>query len=97
MLALVVSLTDSDSLDRRIPSWSALDVHEMLPPHLYLFTRRFFTEFNDFEEYRVPMDGEPIVHHDGVIRARYSCFRGPDSRLNDWEYARAVWLEHYPS
>jgi len=97
MLALVVSLTDSDGLDQRIPSWPALDVHEMLPPHLYLFNRRFFAEFNDFEEYRSPIEDVPIVHHDGIVRAHYSCFRGPAARENDWEYGRAVWLEHYRS
>ncbi len=97
MAALIVPLSPSDALeppqDAEPAAW---DLNEVHPPSLYLFDRRFFGGFNDFEEYRVPIETAEIDVPDGTVRAYYTCYRYPDARINDWEYSRAIWFQHFP-
>ena len=96
MVALVVPLAPVDELAASPPDPAALDLHEVEPPSLYLFDRRFFaTRFNEFEEYRTPvLTASPTVAR-GQVRAYYSCFRDSQARSNNWEYSRALWFQHF--
>lgn len=93
MAALVVPLTSSETLEPGIPD--SMELHEDQPPALYLFDRHFFMGFNDFEEYRVPVPALVEDMPDGRVCAYYTCYRDPMARVNDWEYARALWHQHF--
>ena len=96
MVALVIPLVPSAELLTAPFDYASPDVHEVEPPALYLLDRRFFAaQFNDFEEYRIPVAAVcPPVDH-GYVQAYYSCFRDPQARSNDWEYSRALWYQHF--
>jgi hypothetical protein len=96
MIALVIPLMSSPTLDIAPRLIGDLDLDDLQPPTLYIFERAFFgIQFNDFEEYRVPI-AAPSLDVEGQLGCYYTCFRDPVARQNGWEYARAVWLQHFP-
>jgi hypothetical protein len=97
MAALVLPLTPSTSLETSLPV-GELDLHEVEPPQIYLFDRRFFgSQPNDFQEFRTPITvpSLPVTH--GQVHAYYTCFRDPLAVANGWEFSRAVWYQHFGS
>jgi hypothetical protein len=96
MVALVIPLAPANGLRTSLPDEAALDLNEMEPPSLYLFDRRFFGQrFNDFEEYRSPIQSENAASLPQTVDAYYSCFRDPEARKRGWEYSRAMWYVHF--
>ena len=64
MVALVVPLEEAAAVPGVVPSLAEPDLNEFEPPSLYVIDRRHFQVFNDFEEYRVPIEepnlSEPV-------------------------------------
>lgn len=97
MAALVVPLSVVGELEPTPPQPESLDLDLAQPPALYLFDRRFFGgRFNDFEEYRVPVPPSVRDVPHGKVHAYYTCYRDPVARVNNWEYSRAIWHQHFP-
>jgi len=98
MVALVVPLTPVGDLAPSPPDLARLDVHDVEPPSLYLFDRRFFAaRFNDFEEYRTPLTMAVVPVERGQVHAYYSCYRDPRAHSSNWAYSRAIWYQHFHS
>lgn len=97
MAALVIPLAPAEVLQAGAPDLQALDVNPFEPPALYLFERSFFARFNSFEEYRIPVAVPWPESAQGNVYAYYSCYRYPAAQVNDWDYSRAIWFQHFPA
>ena len=85
-------MIDTNSVDL-----ATMDVRGVEPPSLYLIRRSRRAFWNDWEEYRIPINQDLHRPLAGDVRAHYSCYRDKAARENDWEYARAVYFEHFTS
>ena len=95
--SLVFALNFSAQMIAEPPALNALEaqLRQAEPPSLYLIPRRQPTRWSDWEEYRVPIEQD--IHHPaaGGVRAHYSCKRGEEDRVRGWEFARAVYFDHF--
>jgi hypothetical protein len=96
--SLVVPLTDRQQLDTRpIASLKLLltQRREAEPPSLYLIRRISLARWNDWEQYRTPIDQDQEGPEISGVRAHYSCYRDAESRAHGWEFSRAIYFDHF--
>ena len=95
---LRIPLTESETLDTRIPSLADLE-HDHLSresPSFYLIKRDFFNFMNPFEHYICPVEYSIFQKHSTNIYMYYSISRGLNEMKNNWEYGRNIVAEYYP-
>ncbi|MGD8781977.1 MAG: hypothetical protein PVH88_23815 [Ignavibacteria bacterium] len=96
---LVLPLNFTEELKIEVPSWNEL--RKLLidePPSLYLQKANQYLMLNRYEEYRRPININYEFHYLNVenISIYYKIYRDEKSFSNDWEFARAIYIEYFP-
>lgn len=88
---LALPLRESESMDRRTPSWASLqaDKRELEPPSIYISGHPGHFAWAFPEEYRAPLPA-PADLPGGA--AYYVCARDEHAAALGWEFSRTVWV-----
>jgi hypothetical protein len=94
---LVFPLPPTEKLEMNSPPLAGLTYGGLgaEPPAIFLLDRTTRLEWEDVEEYRVPIEQGLIDVPE--VRAYYRAFRDRQSREQGWESSRAIYFEHFLS